>query len=806
MTPESAVRSRKPPDPGQAGGRGSGPTGSPARPSIRFVAALALWAALTGACRSAPANSDRSVILVTLDTTRADRIGAYGGRAVPTPNLDAVASEGVLFENAVSPVPLTLPAHCSILTGRYPASHGVRHNGIFRLPASVGSLASRFRGAGFATAAVVGAYVLNRGFGTERGFDVYDDVEESRVAGGPEHELEAQRSADEVNERVFRWLDRHAQQRFFLWVHYYDPHLPYAPPETPGRTLFGTGYDREISYVDACFGDLWSRLVRTGASDRTLLIVAGDHGESLGEHGEESHGLLLYEGAVRVPLLFRAPGLLPAGRRVSAPVDLVDVAPTVLDLMRMPPLDGAQGRSLAGLLSGQETGEGRLAFAETLMGRLEYGWSDLYMARSARFKYIEAPTPELYDLRQDPGETTNLATNERKRTEEMAASVRTWIASASLGSAGAAAQRELEPDEEARLRSLGYLGGDAFKADAGTAGPGSRPDPKAMIEEARAISSAAARFARGEAAEALAQIESVLEANPRNSRARETRVEILSKLGRFGEAEEEATAGIHLARTDPGAPKVVTERALGLLAVTYRRQNKLADAERVLREIIAEFPEGTVAPADLARILADQGRPDEALALAGGVLARDPRNGVALAARFVAETRLERKEEALASARALAGAHGADAVALIDAGDALMRAREADAAARAYAAATSQMASNGVLWGKLGAAHFAARRPGDARRAFLEAVRLAPENPRVYHFLGQIALEEGDEAGARAQFSIALRQDPTYNAPLLTLARWLERRGRGDEAREALREALRRNPGDEQARRALGEP
>jgi arylsulfatase A-like enzyme len=282
-----------------------------------IAATVALLALGTLGCSEATPPGERSVILLTLDTTRADRIGVYGGKAVPTPNLDRIADEGVTFEQAMSPVPLTLPAHSSLMTARYPASLGVRHNGIYRLPDEAVTLAERLGEAGWDTAGFVAAYVLNRGFGIEQGFSTYDDVPVNRFAGGEDQLFLAERSADEVNEAVFDWLDRRGDGKFFLWVHYYDPHDPYEPPEREGRTLRGEGYDREIAYLDACIGDLLDRLETEGVLDRSVLVVAGDHGESLGEHGERTHGLFLYEGAMRIPLLLRAPGGVASAGRSS---------------------------------------------------------------------------------------------------------------------------------------------------------------------------------------------------------------------------------------------------------------------------------------------------------------------------------------------------------------------------------------------------------------------------------------------------------------------------------------------------------
>ncbi len=768
------------------------------------AAAIAMAALLPAArCGSCSPGGGRSLILVTLDTTRADRIGAYGGRAVPTPNLDRVASEGVLFETAVSPVPLTLPSHCSILTGLYPAAHGVRHNGLYRLPGQVVTLAARLRDAGYATAAFVGAFVLNRGFGTEQGFETYDDIDVNRFTGNREEILTADRPADEVNRGVFRWLDAHRRGRFFLWVHYYDPHFPYSPPESPGRVLRGSGYDREISYVDACLGDLLDRLRKDGWLDGAVLVIVGDHGESLDEHGEQTHGALLYEGVLHVPMLVRAPGLVPAARRVRGPVSLVDVAPTALDLLGLPPLEGAQGRSLRPRIAGGSDDPGRLAFAETLMGRLEFGWSELYVARDARFKYVQAPTPELYDLERDPAESRNLAAEEAARASRMAASLRGWLSDVSKPGAAASAARDLSPDEERRLKSLGYLAGDSFKGGGSGASAETRPDPKERIQEARRLADAQARLASGDLAGGLADVEKILASNPRDFSARSARVKTLCKLERYAEAEEEAKAGISLAKADPEVPPVSMARNLELLASTYRLEKRLAEAEATYREMLRADPESEQGALDLARLLIETGRPHEALEPTARVLARDPHDGIALSTRFAAETRLGRRDEAMKTAMDLAEAQGGEPYVLMEAGDLLMKSGEVEPALKVYLAAKPYLGEDPLLLGKLGTAYLAVRQPDRARDAFTALAALSPRDPRPRFFLEQIALDRGDEKEARAQVAGALELDPRFTPPLDALGRWLARKGKNAEAREILEEAVRRNPSDGEAREAL---
>jgi len=770
-----------------------------ARITAAAIVTLGAWAA--GCTRPVPPE-ERSVILITLDTVRADRFGAYGGDRVPTPRFDRLAGEGVTFLGASSQVPLTLPAHSSILTGQYPATHGVRHNGIYRLPEASETLTERLHEAGFETAAFVAAYVLNRGFGTDQGFDVYDDVPVNRFEGGRDQLFEAERSADEVNERVFAWLDGRApddRRRAFLWVHYYDAHDPYDPPETPGRVLHGEGYDREISYLDHALGDLIDRLDARGLLDRSVLVVVGDHGESLGQHQEKTHGLFVYEPSLRVPFVLRAPGLVPAGSRVDGPVELVDIAPTVLDLLGLPALDGAQGVSLLRRVSGEDDGRGAVAHAESLMPRLEFGWSELRAVRDRRFKYVEAPTPELYDLEVDPGETVNLAPNDPERAGEMAALVAAWTGAAA--GPGEEASREMSAEELARLQSLGYMQGGLAEDP----GDGARPDPKERVGELRALDGARDLLADGKPAAALAGVDRILAANPHNHNARSTRIAALLRLGRSREAEEEARAGLTLATVGDQASVSVAQKMRGLLAGSLRLEGRVDEAERVYEEMASVDPADDGPVVDRARMLAETGRPEEALDRLAPVIERSPRNGMALAARFQAEFALGRRDAYRVTARQLADARAGDADTLVRVGDLLMEDGDPARAAEAFEVAQDQVDLDPGLLARLGSARLAAGRLDGAEEVFRALDALRPRDPRPPFWLGSVALARGAEANARAFFAEAQARDPAFTAGQVGLARFLRSQGRDDEARAALEDALRRNPADRSARELLQE-
>ena len=395
-------------------------------------------------CGSGPQPAPERVVLVTIDTLRADRVGCYGATAGHTPQLDALAAQGVRFAVAISPAPLTLPAHASLMTALDPPGHGVRHNSIHRLDATLPTLAERMRAAGHATAAFVGAVVLAERFGLGRGFDVYDDDMGERTSGVVGY---AERRANRVVDAALAWV-REAPARFFLWVHFYDPHATYDPPPGFASAFASRPYAGEIAFVDAQLGRLIAGIEERWSAEGLLIVVTSDHGESLNEHGEATHSYTIYDATQRVPLVMRGPGL-PAGRVIEAPVRLIDVAPTLLGLVGAQPLTEATGRDLRPLIAGAERA-GRVAYIETLATQLDYRWSPLLGLRTARFKYIRAPRPELYDLEADPDETSNLAADEPDRV----ASFERALEERLVGARPAVSAGDLSPADRERLQSL----------------------------------------------------------------------------------------------------------------------------------------------------------------------------------------------------------------------------------------------------------------------------------------------------------------------------------------------------------------
>ena len=433
------------------------------RTSVRFLGILSFVLAVAGAdcAQRPPVPRPRGLVVVTLDTTRADRLPVYGFRGVATPALDRLSREGVVFDRAMTVAPLTLTAHTSLFTGLYPPAHGVRDNADAPLDSAHATLAEMLHSSGFRTAAFVGSTVLGAGRGLARGFDLYID------GGSAAGAAPRRRPGNEVMDEAIAWLEARNAAPFFLWVHLYDVHAPQTLPDD-FRRKYGDSYEGAIAFVDLQIARLVDALDRGRRLDTTAVVVAGDHGESLGEHGEVEHGIFVYEGAVHVPLIARIPGVAP--RRVSDVVSLVDVLPTIVDVFGIPPAK-TDGVNLVPVLRGERTLAPRDVYAESMYAS-RFGWSPLRMVRIGNLKFIDAPRPELYDLDVDPFEEDDLS----RERPSVVAEMRAAIAGIDDGVLPAATEQPASAQRRA-LASVGYVSGARTSAGAAAL------DPKDHIEE-----------------------------------------------------------------------------------------------------------------------------------------------------------------------------------------------------------------------------------------------------------------------------------------------------------------------------------
>jgi arylsulfatase A-like enzyme/Flp pilus assembly protein TadD len=545
-----------------------------------------------------------NVLLVTIDTLRADRVGAYGNSAGLTPTLDRLASEGIRFVHTYAHAPLTLPSHASLLTGSYPTHTGVHDNGTFQLGA-MPTLATTLKAAGYRTAGFVGAFVLDARFGLHRGFDTYDD----RMIGSSADLDVVQRTADQVLAPAFEWIvsTRAQPDRFFAWVHLYDPHEPYTAPE-PYRSRYAADpYNGEIAYADRALGEFFDRLRAGNALTNTLIVVASDHGESLGEHGERTHGLFAYDATLRVPLVVWAPPRLHA-TAVSGTARLVDVAPTILDLVGAAPLDGIDGRSLRPLINGDSGGDSESYF-EALNANLTRNWAPLRGVVRGDLKLIDLPQPELYDLVSDPGEQRNLYGRQRDRARPLEASLDRIVSAARA----TVTRPGLDPEAEARLRALGYVVSTAAKPPRTYT---AADDPKHLVHLNRALDDAAAMWARGEAENAIATLRTVIRDRPDLTVAYDRLAFILRARGRAAEAVQLLDAAARHGLSDRGLL-----RALGS---ALREAGEVRRSADVLEALVHDDESDLQAADALGQTYARIGRPADAEALFKRVLARSP--------------------------------------------------------------------------------------------------------------------------------------------------------------------------------------
>jgi arylsulfatase A-like enzyme/Tfp pilus assembly protein PilF len=550
-----ATRGKKRPNPASPALPRSRPSGTPLKkilPALAVAAAvLAVYFLVHRGRHEFPVSrvENPNILLITVDTLRADRVGAYGYQRAKTPNLDALAAGGVLFENAITSVPLTLPSHTSVFTGTYPLHHGVRNNGNYRLAPEATTMSEVFKQRGYTTAGFVASFVLDPRFGLAQGFDHYDaDVQE--VSDGAWY---AERRAADVTESFLRWFRSRGQRPFFAWVHYWDPHMPYDPPE-PYRSACADPYDGEVAYVDAQIGVLLEALRSQGVLDRTLVIVASDHGEGFGDHVELGHGIFCYDETLHVVLIMASEEALPRHRRISDRVNLVDLLPTVLDLTGIPIPREIQGTSLVPLVKGERMSE-REFYIESYYAAEDLGAAPVIGVVSGSYKFLDLPRPELYDLKKDPEEHHNLASQDVRSLAKWRLKVEKLVKL--YGESTLPAKRQVSKSERERLASLGYLSRGKQAAS-----PGSRADPKDIVASDVEIVKGKTLVVQKRTDEAEACFKRAIAIQPANLTAYLLLSELYNRLDRRRDAIDILVVGI---RANPDDSRLRYRLALVLI-------------------------------------------------------------------------------------------------------------------------------------------------------------------------------------------------------------------------------------------------
>jgi len=699
-----------------------------------------------------------NVLLITLDTTRADRLGCYGYDRAGTPTLDALAEAGVRFANAHAQVPLTLPSHAGMLTGTYSRSNGIQVNGGARLGNEIPVLAERLRDDGYRTAAFVSSYVLDATFGLDRGFDLYDD----RMGNAePNVRFQSERTANGVVDAALGWLDTESDQPFFAWVHFYDPHTPFAPPEEY-RARFDDPYDGEIAFVDDQLRRLIDWLDRRNLRENTLIVVAGDHGESFDDHDEPEHGLYVYDTTIRVPLIVSWPSYVSAGHVASGIVQLIDLYPTILELSEAEEQPGIQGVSLAPMLRG-ESDTTRIAYGESRYGQVGFGWAPLrYLARG-RFKYIQAPDPELYDRQNDPGELENLI----ERNPDEARDLRARLLKLERQWAPFTAEAiDLDSDALQKLRSLGYVGGASSTAVDLYRNNDDLRDPKTMIEAYREHSRAISLIKRDRHAEAAALLERLLSLSPES-------IDFYGKLGwAYLSLGRNSDAQRAYEKSLTNLPEH-SERLWGL-GEALRRQNKLDDAIRVYELALKKQPMFGEAHMGLTLAYSAGGRWEQALVHAKRHVEINPASMLALGNLLNVAKSLARFDDA----------HTAiDGILALD--------------------PTNRDAHN-ERWQAL----FAAGRRDEAVSSLRDSLTALPDEWSLTCSLAWILAVSAEQNSAAAREAVrlataAVRAKPEHPRSLDTLAVAYAATGSFDKAVEAGRRALQRAGGSDKLRQAI---
>ena len=707
----------------------------------------ALAAVFLGALACRPRPPATNVLLVSIDTLRADHLGSYGDAAAQTPRLDALAARGTRFAHAATVAPLTLPAHSSLMTGTFPAFHGVRDNGGFYLGEEQQTLAEILRGRGYRTGGFVGAFVLDSRWGIAQGFDHYfDDFDLAKYEGQGMDAV--QRRGDEVVDKALAWLAEDRSRPFFAWVHLYDPHAPYAAPE-PYRSRFPAtlegAYDAEIAWTDSQVGRLFDALAADGRLDRTLVVVVGDHGESLGEHKEQMHGFFVYDATVHIPLLAAGPGI-PV-RTVPDPVRIVDVLPTVLDAIGAPAPSTVQGESLLPLARGA-TRPPLTTLAETFYPRYHYGWSELRAVGDGRYTLIAAPRPELYDTVSDPGQQLDLYAQQPARAAGLQRALDGLLARVTSARAPRGPQ-SIDAEAEERLQALGYV---ASSASASTLDDRPRGDPKDKIDLYSMLKRAGQASSEARLDDAIALVREALARDPGIVEGYTLLGNFVFKQKRYAEAAAEYRKALALDPEHRGA--------MFSLALAYEQMGRYDDAEAGFARLRQLDPGEGRATIKLASLWMRRGRLDDAEALLREGLARRVDRPSFLVK--LGECLIEKKKdkEAEAALREALAARPATPSVHYNLGLVMEQRGDDDAAAAEYRAEL-------------------ARDPGAYRAAFN---------------LGKLLLRSGRATDAAAEFQKAVEAEPSFATGSLYLAKALFDGGDLQGAAEAARHGLAGRP------------
>jgi arylsulfatase A-like enzyme/predicted Zn-dependent protease len=688
------------------------------------------------------------VLVITLDTIRADRLGAYGNSNVRTDFVDGLADRGVVFDRCIAPTPLTLPSHASLFTGTYPVFHGVRDNSNYVVPAELMTMAELLSDAGYRTGGFVGAFVLSTRWGLDQGFETYTEPE-----SGYDPSLmsfaQIQRPADAVVDDAIAWLRKESEQPWFAWVHLYDPHLPYEPPPAFAREYPGDPYLGEVAFADAQFDRLQAYLRSSGLDSNTLIVFAGDHGEGLGDHGEFDHGLLIYQTTARVPLIIVHPDSTSRGVRREEVVSLVDIMPTIAEALDLPLPGGIQGQSLWPLISGAGVFDEKPVYAETLYPKLHFGWSPLTALQDRQFQFIQSSDPELYDLVRDPKQQENLYRTSPDVAERMARQLDILVER--LGQGAMEASNEPDAGTIAKLAALGYV---AVGAGPDEGQPiDDLPSPRSMLPIYTLFGKAAAAVSAGDEAGGERMLLEIVEANNSLVDAWFSLGKLYRRQGRMAEALS-AYREAHARR--PLDPSLVSKLADALIST-----GQPAEAEQLLLAAQVKHPDNPYIVFALARVLETTGRFAESEKLFHESLTLDPR--LATAHVRLAALALRRGDFNAVNGQLDAALRLDPRVpdASLIKGQLLESQNRIDEAAQAYRNELSSSPNSLPAAISLSQLEGRRGRTAEQERVLRNAMQANPQSPGPYLVLAMSFLQRGERYAEAAELAeLALQQGP----------------------------------------------
>lgn len=711
---------------------------------ISILILITIFLPLIAFAKPEISNKLPNVLFIIVDTLRPDHLGCYGYSQIKTPNIDGLAREGTLFKNVVSQAPLTFPSHCSLFTSTYPQMNFMRDNGNQRLGKNNITLAERLQDNGYTTAAFIGTFVLDSKFGLDQGFQTYDDqmqkVTEKRVIKMMD---EDERKADKVTAAAVNWLGVNKDKKFFLWVHYYDPHTIYNPPSPYKEAYANNLYDGEIAFCDEYIGVLLASLKELNLDSNTLIIFASDHGESLGEHEENGHAIFVYDTTTKVPLIFSYPGVIPKGKVIENEVSLIDIMPTILGFLDLKKNKEIQGKDLTRFIKGNQKAWDYPAYSESFYGKLHFNWSQLQAFHAGDWKYIKSSEPELYNIKDDPQELINLAKSKTDMVNQLDKQLQAF-----LKKTGAPEKKEskVKMDEETKekLMSLGYIGGGVSS--------GSEPVPMKMIK--------------------------VME-----------RMNLYSRMANEGMIDKAIEGFNEVSKMDP-----TNMEAFLRLAQCYKEQGKYDEAIKYFRKAASSKANLPEVHNGLGTIYKDMGRVEEAYEEFKLALELDPEDAAAInnigwyyQQKLHIDKAMEYYHQALKLNNNMATTHANLAILYRIKGDTDKAMEELGEAIKidpelsyAYAELCACIATKGDIdkaitncqkaielnprgldgYNNLGVCYEIKGEYDKALENFLKAQELAPWSDNVYCAIGRVYAQKKDFKQARAYFKKALQINP----------------------------------------------